>query len=107
MASRASPTPHSADTHARPHDRCRALAVDEDETGAALAGPEGLPTTDVDGPAVAAPKIEEPTSPKVGATMDGSAHSFQGAPMCERCQSITTTSCLSKNLRSASSHSPT
>ena len=48
------------------------------DLGAALAGPEGRPTTDVDGPAVAAPKIEEPTSPKVGATMDGSAHSFQG-----------------------------
>ena len=54
--------------------------------GAALAGPEGLPTTDVDGPAVlpmppmppkAAP-VPEPTSPKVGAGMDGSAHSFQG-----------------------------
>ena len=60
--------------------------------GAALAGPEGLPTTDVDGPAMppmppvvqeppmppkAAP-VPEPTSPKVGAGMDGSAHSFQG-----------------------------
>ena len=53
--------------------------------GAALAGPEGLPTTDVDGPAMPPvppmpPKAElpEPTSPKVGAGMDGSAHSFQG-----------------------------
>ena len=45
--------------------------------GAALGGPEGLPTTDVDGPAVAEP-VTEPKSPKVGATMDGSAHSFQG-----------------------------
>ena len=45
--------------------------------GAALAGPEGRPTTDVDGPAVTEP-VTEPTSPKVGATMDGSAHSFQG-----------------------------
>ena len=45
--------------------------------GAALGGPEGRPTTDVDGPAVAEP-VAEPTSPKVGATMDGSAHSFQG-----------------------------
>ena len=57
--------------------------------GAALAGPEGLPTTDVDGPPMppavqeppmppkAAP-VPEPTSPKVGAGMDGSAHSFQG-----------------------------
>ena len=45
--------------------------------GAALGGPEGRPTTDVDGPAVAEP-VTEPTSPKVGATMDGSAHSFQG-----------------------------
>ena len=45
--------------------------------GAALAGPEGRPTTDVDGPAVAEP-VTEPKSPKVGATMDGSAHSFQG-----------------------------
>ena len=40
--------------------------------GAALGGPEGRPTT-----AVAEP-VTEPTSPKVGATMDGSAHSFQG-----------------------------
>ena len=59
------------------------------DLGAALAGPEGLPTTDVDGPPVppavqeppmppkAAP-VPEPTSPKVGAGMDGSAHSFQG-----------------------------
>ena len=56
------------------------------DLGAALAGPEGLPTTDVDGPAMppvppmppkAAP-VPEPTSPKVGAGMDGSAHSFQG-----------------------------
>ena len=60
--------------------------------GAALAGPEGLPTTDVDGPAMLPmppavqeppmppkePVIPEPTSPKVGAGMDGSAHSFQG-----------------------------
>ena len=50
--------------------------------GAALAGPEGRPTTDVDGPAMppVPPKAEvpEPTSPKVGAGMDGSAHSFQG-----------------------------
>ena len=45
--------------------------------GAAPAGPEGRPTTDVDGPAVAEP-VTEPKSPKVGATMDGSAHSFQG-----------------------------
>ena len=45
--------------------------------GAALGGPEGRPTTDVDGPAVAEP-VTEPASPKVGATMDGSAHSFQG-----------------------------
>ena len=45
--------------------------------GAALGGPEGRPTTDVDGPAVAEP-VPEPKSPKVGATMDGSAHSFQG-----------------------------
>ena len=45
--------------------------------GAALGGPEGRPTTDVDGPAVTEP-VTEPTSPKVGATMDGSAHSFQG-----------------------------
>ena len=45
--------------------------------GAALGGPEGRPTTDVDGPAVAEP-VTEPKSPKVGATMDGSAHSFQG-----------------------------
>ena len=44
---------------------------------AALAGPEGKPTGDVDGPAVAEP-VTEPKSPKVGATMDGSAHSFQG-----------------------------
>ena len=62
------------------------------DLGAALAGPEGLPTTDVDGPAVLPvppavqeppmppkePVIPEPTSPKVGAGMDGSAHSFQG-----------------------------
>ena len=55
------------------------------DLGAALAGPEGLPTTDVDGPAMPPvppmpPKAElpEPTSPKVGAGMDGSAHSFQG-----------------------------
>ena len=61
------------------------------DLGAALAGPEGLPTTDVDGPAMLPmppvvqeppmpPKAEpeEPTSPKVGAGMDGSAHSFQG-----------------------------
>ena len=47
------------------------------DLGAALAGPEGRPTADVDGPAVAEP-VTEPTSPKVGATMDGSAHSFQG-----------------------------
>ena len=53
------------------------------DLGAALAGPEGLPTTDVDGPAMppmppkAAP-VPEPTSPKVGAGMDGSAHSFEG-----------------------------
>ena len=47
------------------------------DLGAALAGPEGRPTTDVDGPAVTEP-VTEPTSPKVGATMDGSAHSFQG-----------------------------
>ena len=45
--------------------------------GAALGGPEGRPTTDVDGPAITEP-VTEPTSPKVGATMDGSAHSFQG-----------------------------
>ena len=61
------------------------------DLGAALAGPEGRPTTDVDGPAMPPvppavqdlpmpPKAEplEPTSPKVGAGMDGSAHSFQG-----------------------------
>ena len=58
------------------------------DLGAALAGPEGRPTTDVDGPpmppAVQEPPMppkaepEEPTSPKVGAGMDGSAHSFQG-----------------------------
>ncbi len=58
------------------------------DLGAALAGPEGLPATDVDGPAMPPvvqeppmpPKAElqEPTSPKVGAGMDGSAHSFQG-----------------------------
>ena len=61
------------------------------DLGAALAGPEGLPTTDVDGPAMLPmppavqeppmpPKeeLQEPTSPKVGAGMDGSAHSFQG-----------------------------
>ena len=47
------------------------------DLGAALAGPEGRPTTDVDGPAVTEP-VTEPKSPKVGATMDGSAHSFQG-----------------------------
>jgi len=59
------------------------------DLGAALAGPEGRPTTDVDGPPMppavqeppmppkAAP-VPEPTSPKVGAGMDGSAHSFQG-----------------------------
>ena len=47
------------------------------DLGAALAGPEGRPTTDVDGPAVAEP-VTEPKSPKVGARMDGSAHSFQG-----------------------------
>ena len=45
--------------------------------GAALGGPEGRPTTDVDGPALTEP-VTEPKSPKVGATMDGSAHSFQG-----------------------------
>ena len=45
--------------------------------GAALAGPEGRPTTDVDGPAITEP-VTEPKSPKVGAGMDGSAHSFQG-----------------------------
>ena len=45
--------------------------------GAALGGPEGRPTTDVDGPAVTK-HVTEPKSPKVGATMDGSAHSFQG-----------------------------
>ena len=57
------------------------------DLGAALAGPEGRPTTDVDGPAMpptppmppkAEPLVPEPTSPKVGAGMDGSAHSFQG-----------------------------
>ena len=47
------------------------------DLSAALAGPEGKPTADVDGPAVAEP-VTEPKSPKVGATMDGSAHSFQG-----------------------------
>ena len=47
------------------------------DLGAALAGPEGRPTADVDGPAVAEP-VTEPKSPKVGATTDGSAHSFQG-----------------------------
>ena len=47
------------------------------DLGAALGGPEGRPTTDVDGPAVTEP-VTEPKSPKVGATMDGSAHSFQG-----------------------------
>ena len=59
------------------------------DLGGALAGPEGLPTTDVDGPPMppavqeppmppkAAP-VPEPTSPKVGAGMDGSAHSFEG-----------------------------
>ena len=57
--------------------------------GAALAGPQGLPTTDVDGPPMPPvvqgppmppkePLVPEPTSPKVGAGMDGSAHSFQG-----------------------------
>ena len=60
--------------------------------GAALAGPEGRSTTDVDGPAMLPmppvvqeppmppkePLVPEPTSPKVGAGMDGSAHSFQG-----------------------------
>ena len=62
------------------------------DLGAALAGPEGLPTTDVDGPAMLPmppvvqeppmppkePMVPEPKSPKVGAGMDGSAHSFQG-----------------------------
>ena len=55
------------------------------DLGAALAGPDGKPTADVDGPAMPPmppmpPKAEplEPTSPKVGAGMDGSAHSFQG-----------------------------
>ena len=62
------------------------------DLGAALAGPEGLPTTDVDGPPMPPmppvvqepplppkePLVPEPTSPKVGAGMDGSAHSFQG-----------------------------
>ena len=67
------------------------------DLGAALAGPEGLPrtdgpdgkpTADVDGPPMPPvvqeppmpPKAElpEPTSPKVGAGMDGSAHSVQG-----------------------------
>ena len=62
------------------------------DLGAALAGPDGLPTTDVDGPAMLPmppavqeppmppkePLVPEPTSPKVGAGMDGSAHSFQG-----------------------------
>ena len=47
------------------------------DLGAARAGPEGRPTTDVDGPALTEP-VTEPKSPKVGATMDGSAHSFQG-----------------------------
>ena len=47
------------------------------DLGAALGGPEGRPTTDVDGPAITEP-VTEPKSPKVGATMDGSAHSFQG-----------------------------
>ena len=47
------------------------------DLGAALAGPEGRPTTDVDGPAITEP-VTEPKSPKVGAGMDGSAHSFQG-----------------------------
>ena len=47
------------------------------DLGAALAGPDGKPTADVDGPAIAEP-VTEPKSPKVGATMDGSAHSFQG-----------------------------
>ena len=57
--------------------------------GAALAGPEGKPTADVDGPPMSPavqeppmppkePLVPEPTSPKVGAGMDGSAHSFQG-----------------------------
>ena len=56
---------------------------------AALAGPEGKPTADVDGPPMSPavqeppmppkePLVPEPTSPKVGAGMDGSAHSFQG-----------------------------
>ena len=72
-----------------------ALRDDKDpriKLGAALAGPDGKPTADVDGPAMlpmppvvqeppmppkAAP-VPEPTSPKVGAGMDGSAHSFQG-----------------------------
>ena len=44
------------------------------DLGAALAGPEGRPTTDVDGPAVAEP-VTEPKSPKVGATMDGAMRS--------------------------------
>ena len=59
------------------------------DLGAALAGPEGRPTTDVDGPPMPPavqeppmppkePLVPEPTSPKVGAGMDGSAHSFQG-----------------------------
>ena len=62
------------------------------DLGAALAGPEGRPTTVVDGPAMLPmppvvqeppmppkePLVPEPTSPKVGAGMDGSAHSFQG-----------------------------
>jgi hypothetical protein len=47
------------------------------DLGAALAGPEGRPTAAVDGPAVTEP-VTEPKSPKVGASMDGSAHSFQG-----------------------------
>ena len=57
--------------------------------GAALAGPDGKPTADVDGPPMSPavqeppmppkePLVPEPTSPKVGAGMDGSAHSFQG-----------------------------
>ena len=56
------------------------------DLGAALAGPDGKPTADVDGPAMPPmppmppkePAVQEPTSPKVGAGMDGSAHSFQG-----------------------------
>ena len=59
------------------------------DLGAALAGPDGKPTADVDGPPMPPvvqeppmppkePLVPEPTSPKVGAGMDGSAHSFQG-----------------------------